>query len=173
MAEPVTLAEAKAHLRIVDDDSEDALITGYIAAARGWIENHTGRILVEREVTEEVPSFGRFFDLHWRPFDAETVTIAYTDSDGAPGEVTDLTVSGQRVHPGYDTWWPTTRLNTPVLLTYTAGYAEGEVPDELRQAILLLVGHWWTNREAVTDRPANEVPLAVESLCGQYRAPIL
>jgi hypothetical protein len=30
--------------------------------------------------------------------------------------------------------------------TYTAGYANGQVPEELQEAIMLQVAYWWENR---------------------------
>ena len=64
-----------------------------------------------------------------------------------------------------------------VTVTYTAGYAAGEEPQSLIQAMLLLVGHFYANREAVTlggtSSAPQEVPLAVESLCNQHRAQII
>lgn len=172
MAEPVSLATAKAHLRVLDDH-EDGLITGYIVAAREWVENYTGHILVRREVTDEHAAFGAFFDLMRRPFDPDTVAILYTDTDGAAQTVSDVTVSGRRVRPAFNAWWPSTRPYTAVNVSYIAGYAEGEVPQSLIQAMLLLIGHWFANREAVADTAKNEVPFAVTVLCDQYRTPLL
>lgn len=172
MVEPVSLATAKAHLRVLDDHEND-LISGYIRAAREWVENYTGHVLVRREVTDEHAAFGAFFDLMHRPFDAETITIAYTDAVGGAQMVSDVTVSGRRVRPAFNAWWPSTRPYTAVTVTYTAGYAPGEEPQSLIQAMLLLIGHWWANREAVADTAKNEVPFAVTALCDQYRTPML
>lgn len=41
--------------------------------------------------------------------------------------------------------------------------------DDVRTAMLLLIGHWFANREAVTANSASEVPLAVEALLQPYR----
>lgn len=42
--------------------------------------------------------------------------------------------------------------------------------DDVRTAMLLLVGHWFANREAVSvDAAANTVPLAVDALLQPYR----
>jgi len=38
--------------------------------------------------------------------------------------------------------------------------------------MLLLIGHWYVNREAVGDA-ANEIPFAVEALAGPFRTPTL
>ena len=47
--EPVTLAEAKLHLRSYTSDiAEDDLINGLLVAAREWVEDYTGRALVEQ-----------------------------------------------------------------------------------------------------------------------------
>jgi uncharacterized phiE125 gp8 family phage protein len=46
-AEPVTLAEAKAHLRLADS-SEDDLLTGLIRAARQDVERATGMALIDQ-----------------------------------------------------------------------------------------------------------------------------
>ena len=59
-AEPVTLAEAKAHARI-DGEAEDGLVGSLIAAARAEVENRTGRALVTQKwriVKDQVPASG-------------------------------------------------------------------------------------------------------------------
>lgn len=82
--EPVTLAEAKVHLRtFASDSAEDDLITGLITSARQWAEEYTGRALVDQQwrVTingrasgqpvsstawSEVPAFSASAWGHWR-----------------------------------------------------------------------------------------------------------
>ncbi len=54
--EPVTLAEAKAHARILNDD-EDALITSYIKAARRAVEIYTTRKLVTQSLEAFMDKF--------------------------------------------------------------------------------------------------------------------
>lgn len=55
-----------------------------------------------------------------------------------------------------------------------AGYAEDEdrilLTDDVKAAMLLLIGHWYANREAVaTDKTPATVPFAVDSLLQPYR----
>lgn len=175
--EPVTLQDAKAHLRIVDDNDEDALITALITAAREYVENFTGRILVQREVTDTFGCFGWYLELNHRPVSG-TPTISYLDTDGAEQELATVITSGARypfrVYPASGTSWPSFETNTTITATYTAGYAEGGVPQSLVQAMLLLIEHWWGNRGAVViGSTATEVPMAVTALCMPYRSPML
>lgn len=168
MAEPVTLADAKAQLRVLDT-SEDALITSYIVAAREYVENLTGLILVQREVTETRERFGQFLQLNWRPV-VSVDPIDYADSDGNAATFADFLPSLYRARVYPLASFPSVQNNSEISITYTAGYAEGEAPQSLVQAILLLVGHWFANRETVTRETVNEVPFAVEALCDQHRA---
>jgi uncharacterized phiE125 gp8 family phage protein len=168
-AEPVTLAEAKAHLRITDD-AEDALILNYIRAAREWVENYTGHILVRRTFTEYRSAFVRYFELMRRPI-VTVASVGYPDTNGDPQSIltADLVVTTRnpvRVYPAINSWWPSLQTNGEITITYTAGYAEGEVPQELAQAILVLTGHFHVNRSAAADPPA-----AVFALCDHYRSP--
>ena len=43
------------------------------------------------------------------------------------------------------------------------------VPAALQQALLLLIGHWWENREAVIDGAYRKLPLGFEALITPYR----
>jgi uncharacterized phiE125 gp8 family phage protein len=170
--EPVSVAEAKAHLRVVDD-SEDALIASYLKAARGWVENYTSHILVRRQITEQRDRFCRYIEINNRPV-ISVNEISYTDSDGMDAVYADFIASTAReptrIYPALNGTFPTLGTNGEVTVTYTAGYAQGEEPQALLQAILLLVGHWFAYREAVSADDVKEVPFAVVSLCGPYRA---
>jgi uncharacterized phiE125 gp8 family phage protein len=175
--EPVSLAEAKAQCRIQDDNDEDALILALVTAAREWVENFTGRVLVQREFTDSFSCFGSYLELNQRPV-VGTPTIAYVDTDDAEQAFASIITSGSRypfrIYPASDSSWPTIASNTTITVTYTAGYPEGEVPQSLVQAMLLLIGHWWNNRESVViGSTATEVPMAVNALCMPYRSPLL
>jgi uncharacterized phiE125 gp8 family phage protein len=55
-----------------------------------------------------------------------------------------------------------------VKVTFVCGYAE--LPQDLRWAILLLVGHFYQNREAVTtDLKAIDLPMGVASILERHR----
>lgn len=57
MAEPITLVEAKSHLRVIFDD-DDSYITALISAARQYAEQYQNRVYVEPDPTvtaDEMP----------------------------------------------------------------------------------------------------------------------
>ena len=57
-----------------------------------------------------------------------------------------------------------------VTLTMVAGYgAAADVPYSIRQAILLMVAHWFVNREAASPVSLKELPLGVAALLSPYR----
>lgn len=172
--EPVSLELAKAQLRVLDD-SEDGLICSYVRAAREWVENYTGYILVRRPVTQTFTEFWSYFELYNRPV-VEIIGVTYTDTDGVDQDIlpVDLLTSGVRIRPSDA--WPTHKTYSPIYVDYVAGFDEGEVPQVLIQAMLLLISHYHTTRSAVVSDPGivpAEVSLAVSSLCDQYRVPVV
>ena len=82
----------------------------------------------------------------------------FTDTKSEPGWV----------YLNYGYTWPSITLReiNAVCVTYVAGYgATGtSTPAAVRQAILLLVGHFYEHRESVTDKQLINVPTAVDSL---------
>lgn len=179
MAEPLSTAEAKAHLRVTDT-SEDSLIASYIVAAREWIENYTGFILVQREVTDSFAAWGNFLTLRNQPITVgdptPALTVTYIDTDGNEVEYTGRVIRDQRypwmIYPA--STFPTLGTNGTITVTYTAGYASAsDVPQALKQAMLLLIGHWFSMRSAIGENPLQEAPLAVTSLCRPFRGAVL
>lgn len=181
--EPIKLAEAKQHLRF-DYDTENALIEVLIKAAREWVENYTGRALVEQTLEYALDGYPSELRLP-RPPIIDIESFKYTDSVGtltvlATDQYTlDISATLQpRVMPAYNVSWPATRSQPSSLrVRYRAGYAREGSPDDrdsipasLRAAIKLLVGHWFKNREEVViGAAANEVPVAARALCDPYR----
>lgn len=181
--EPVSLAEAKAHLRI-DIDDEDTLIGGLITAARSHLENTARPKLAMVNQTWEyiADSWPAGDTLELRPYPLVSVTsIKYTDDDG--GETTyssanylvDTYSQPGRVRLKSASAWPGTTLRelNGLAIRFVAGYgaAGSAVPVQLRQAILLLVGHWYENREPVltTGMMAAPLPMTVDALFRNWR----
>ncbi len=182
-AEPVTLAEAKAHCRI-DTDTEDAILLALISAARRHVESETRRVLVARpwRIWFDVWSADGRLVLPVAPvLSVDAVTIY--DGDGV-GSVLDaaayevdtrsvparlaLTARAGGVVPG--------RTMNGVEIDVTAGHGEAsDVPAPLRQAVLLLVAHWFEHREAAAGAGGGLAltPLGVAALIAPYRIPRL
>lgn len=78
-----------------------------------------------------------------------------------------------RICLAYGESWPSTTLRdyNGVCVTFIAGYGDEatDVPKPVKQAILLMIGHLFEHREAVTDKTMNVLPMAVESLLWKER----
>jgi uncharacterized phiE125 gp8 family phage protein len=171
--EPVSLDEAKAQLRIVDDTSEDAKISSYIRSARAYVESESGFVFVRRQFTDPFHAWPRYIQIGRKPV-ISIDAVSYQDTDGTTQALTSYRTSQdlQRLSPS--SIWPTLGRGGSVSVTYTAGFIEGydgEEAELARQAILLLVGHWFANRETVSIESATplEVPFAARALIDRFR----
>lgn len=157
--EPITLAEARAQCRI-DGTDEDALLTIYIAAARGKAEQYTGRRLITQtwaQTLDAFPSGSQAILLEVSPA-ASISSLQYIDTAGATqtlssgAYVLDTGRAVARLTPTPDTEWPTAddRPNA-VTITIVAGYgaAGTNVPSDLRAWMLLTIGFLYAQREAI------------------------
>lgn len=160
--EPVSLAEAKAYLR-VDDGAEDALIATLITAGRLHVEGVTGKALVAqswRLVLEDWPGDG-IVRLPVTPLMSLAALTAY-DEAGEGHELGLAGVLGERdrlVLPRRLEGAPRLRARSGVEIDYVAGFGEAgsDVPADLRQAVLVLVAHWHVHRDAVVIAGAGAV----------------
>jgi uncharacterized phiE125 gp8 family phage protein len=174
--EPVTLGEAKVHLRLDPDTThpEDDLIAALIVAAREYVESQTDRALIATVFDYTLDEFpdGWFLTIPKASLSA-VASVKYYDADGVlttwsstnyvvrtgdPGEV-HLTPTGV---------WPVTEYRPgAVVIRCTIGYGTtaASVPASVRAAILLMVAHLYEHREAVvTGTIATDIPLALGSL---------
>lgn len=177
-SEPITLAEAKAHLR-VDASDEDTLISSLISAAVSHLDatGSLGRAMITQTWAEWVSASPGYVRLPIGPFQSLT-SVEYYDSDNAIQTATlsdfETWLDGDfvRVKPKEGSLWPTAFSRPDAIkITYVAGFGDDatDVPQGIRQAILLLVGHWYENRMAVSEARLTEVPIAVEALIGNER----
>lgn len=173
--EPVTVAEMKRHLR-VDIDDDDGFIEGLIAAGRDYLEKVAWRAFITQTWRLSLDGWpaGDEIELPRPPLQSVT-SIVYTDSDNnattwaASNYIVDTDSEPGRVVLAYGASWPgvTLRPANPIQITYVAGYGDdgSAVPVSYQQALKLLVGHWYENREAtIAGTIAREIPLAVDSL---------
>ena len=75
--------------------------------------------------------------------------------------------SPARIKPAYGLVWPSTRSDkyNAVTVTFTCGYgAAAAVPTTIKQAILMLINHWFDNPGAVSPITLSPVPFSVDAL---------
>lgn len=170
VAEPVTLAEAKAHCR-VEHSSDDTLISSLIVAAREYVETETRRALCTQTwdltIHRAWPSYWDAECHEWRigielprPPLVSVTSITYVDTAGdsqtlAADQYQVVKTGGQTlaglIVPAYSVTWPSIRdVHDAISVRFVAGYGNAAaVPQRIKQAMLLLIGHLYENREAV------------------------
>jgi uncharacterized phiE125 gp8 family phage protein len=170
--EPISLETARLHLK-VDDVSDNDLITSLITVSRRWCETRIGQRLITSTNVLRLDAFPAWhIELPYPPLIAVS-SIAYIDASGSSQTLSaslykvDANSKPGRITPSWGNVWPTTRDEMDaVTITYTAGYgaAAVNVPETIRQAMLLLIGHLYENRSATAEEALKEVPMAVEAL---------
>lgn len=178
-AEPITLAEAKTHCRILDDvTDQDALISALIVAAREWCENYCRRSFVRRTLELRMDAFCGALKLPRGPVSSITSVKANGVEVDAAVYESDLYAMPARVCPAFGQTWPVVQpeLNA-VLIEYVAGYDPdsasptdhaANVPDSVKAAMKLIVAHLYEQRELSANSAIFEVPFAVKALLAPF-----
>lgn len=153
---PVTLAEAKVHLKVLSSD-EDLLITRNIQTATQHIEKLINQILVTSTVTEYFDFFpGELVPIELCLYPISAInSVKYIQTDGNEGTwtddnyVKDLVSRRARIAPKSGKVYPTAQDEIQsVRVEYVVGYgAASAVPSKFKDAILQLVGELYQNRE--------------------------
>lgn len=199
-SEPVTVDEAKTHLR-VDYSDDDAYISALISAAREVVEGRLRRSVFQQTWKLTLDQF---------PYPAGTLTSSPSEKDAylfptqylaqyaielprtkvqsvssivfTNTDDTDVTLDSSlyfvdtnsepaRIVPSGGSTWPYVSTYRPgsIAATFVAGEWDVDtVPYSIKQAMLLLIGHWYANREAVTVNVAKTLPLAVDALLERW-----
>lgn len=177
-AQPVTLAEAKLHLR-VDNSVEDALISALIVAATDDAEHLMGRAVLPQQWQLTLDSFESDALVLQRPTVTAVVSVKYLQaSDGALTTLanTEYTLAAAsdftaRLVPAYGKSWPATRaMPEAVQVVFSCGYAnEASVPEPIKAWVKLRVGALYANREGWTAGKKLEQNPHVDYLLDRYR----
>jgi uncharacterized phiE125 gp8 family phage protein len=169
----VSIEDAMLHCK-VEEPLDQPLVQAYVDAATAWLDGPAGWLgrSLGMQVLEwqlrDWPCNGEAFP--YRP-EIEIISIKYVDQSGVqqdlpiPDPVDFRNLPAVRGEDG------------DVRIRYRTGYGvlEGTAwinkpPAPIRVAILMLVGHWYQNREAVVvgSAPA-ELPFGVEALLSPFR----
>lgn len=191
--EPIDLDEVKKHLRF-PPTSEDTLLDTYIAMARQYFEEATGRQLMEATWERRIEGFPYAdttapYPLHVvelaHPPLLSVVSVSYA-SEGSPDQTplvegTDYVIdapSGPYARRGMvrpiagGTWPSTTASLGSVSIRYKAGYGTqpGDVPELIKGALYFLVGHFHKFRAEVTDgKSIQSLPIGAESIIRGFK----
>jgi len=181
LTEPITLAQAKAHLR-VDTMDEDILISSLILTSRLHIEAALGLALITQswQLTLNAWPKGNAVPLPLHP----VVAVTTVKTIAANGTSTTLAPSATVLDAGpparvvnVSQLWPVvTAAANGIAITLTAGFGPtaDDVPAPIRQALLLLVAHWYEHRDPIEiGEPQTAIPKAVSDLLMPYRRPRL
>lgn len=178
--EPVTLAQAKLHLRIItaldqtEPSEDDAYVSALITAARQAAENSLNRPVAL--ATYELRGDAFDVPLPVSPVAALT-SVTYVDAAGVVQTVDPAgyelagTVDAPVLRVAYGGAWPSgvRGQDDDVRIQFTAGWSTADLPKPIYQAILLTIGHLYENREDSTALNLSELPMGSRYLLTPYR----
>jgi uncharacterized phiE125 gp8 family phage protein len=173
--EPLSLAEAKAFLRVEHNDDDD-VIEALVSASRIHIETQTRRALITqawRLAFDAWPESGRMPVV---PGPLQDLTAARVYDFGNAAHAVDVQnfvadVGGSAL--AFATWAVPApgRIAAGIELDVTVGYGDAatDVPEPLRQAVRLLTAHWYENRGLAALGTVTVLPSMVAALIAPYR----
>jgi len=183
--EPITLEEAKLHLR-VDIDDDDNLISNLITSARQYVEAFTRRAIASATYELALDDFPSGDDeeitLPKPPLESVT-SVKYTDSDDVEttwdsSKYVVIESIPAIITPAYSESWPsfTPCPREAVKVRYVAGYKAGSedhlvIPEVINQAMLLIITDYYENRGELLQRGhiPKTIPVAVDNLLYPYK----
>ena len=151
--EPITLDEAKLHLK-VDGADDNVLISTLIIAAREIAEKTTKRAFITQVWEMFLDSAPSLIDIPKPPLQSiESIKVLDDAGDSStidPGDYLEQTseVLPGRIRPNIGLGWPLHRGFDSFIVEFKAGYGDDEtdIPGSLRREMLALVALWYDKR---------------------------
>tara|TARA_R110000824_G_scaffold249118_1_gene438063 strand:- start:155 stop:730 length:576 start_codon:yes stop_codon:yes gene_type:complete len=175
--DPITLEEAKDQCE-VDYPDRDDYITRLIKTAVSFVDGEgiLGRAMVSQTWAQWVGQSPGVVRITMGPF-IDLTGVSYYDTDGAlqVANAADFEVrlDGDfvNVRPKNGKAWPAAQSRDDAIkIEFTAGYGTAaDVPDNIKHALLLMVGHWFKEREAASELSLKDIPMGVDALIGVER----
>lgn len=184
-SEPVTLEEAKAHLRL-SHDFEDSLITAYITAGRKRVEADTLRSLVTQTWTATLDRWeavGVPEEAEGWPFVTSPTQRRIRLARGPIASITSLVIDGTTIDTdayalrGEELWIKesvtdsTAELGGGIVITYVTGQAVASVPEDLKLAVKMMASHFYAVRETTSPQGIYHqvAPFGYDALITPYK----
>ncbi len=175
--EPISVTDVKTFLRF-DNTHEDVLIGSLITTARLYVENKINRKLISQDCLLYLDKISktRLLDIVVGPIQTVTQIQIYNANNSptliAPDSYElDLISYPARLFQKQADWAQETRKFNAIEITMRIGYGDNstDVPEPIRQAMRILVAHWFERREPVIlGSSAVHVPETVVSLLTPY-----
>jgi uncharacterized phiE125 gp8 family phage protein len=175
---PITLAEAKAQMKVEssDDDTiiqrlidaavafvdvQGALGKGMITQTWGqWLSPNPGTIYLALGPVQSVSAI-KYYDVDGA---LQTATLADFNVFGTPNRISVSPKSGKS--------WPVTQTRDDAIkIEYIIGYGatSASVPETVRHALMMLVAHWYDARETATEKQMYDLPYGFTDMIGIER----
>jgi uncharacterized phiE125 gp8 family phage protein len=175
---PISLAEAKAQMRVEGSD-DDAIIQRLIDAAVAFVDVQgvLGRAMITQTWGQwlspnpstvslmlgpvQSVSAIKYYDLNGT---LQTATLADFNVFGTPNRITITPKTGKA--------WPITQTRDDAIkIEYVIGYGDSaaSVPQTVRHGLMMLVAHWYENRETTQEKQMQDLPYGFMEMIGIER----